>query len=396
MIPMLNMFDFETTNDTLDHKSGKVLVVDDDRVTRTIHHAMLVKQFDVVLACSGDEALSICADQSLDLIILDVEMPGLNGYETCRKIRESSTLPIIFVTAHSSLESQLEAFDAGGNDIICKPVSQDLLLRKAALAIKTHVGHQRLLEEKNSLHSMAMGFLSSIGENGVLLSFLRSSIQCRSYDSLAEKLVDASRDLGIQCYGIIRHADGQVKFRTEGESSPLEESVLGQLSTMGRLFQFKRQLVVNYDKVSIVVSNIPLESPEKAGTIRDNVAILAETAEALCDNVSMRQESMMRAEQLQIALISAVSAVQTLRNKHSMVMGDTRMLLQELIDNIEKAHSWLGTTTDQEIAISNTMDESVLKILNLLSTSGQFNDEFDHLLSALNGPQSESEADLWC
>lgn len=390
------MFDFETTDNALDHIHGKILVVDDDRVTRAIHSAMLAKQFEVFLAASGEEALAICAEQQLDLIILDVEMPGLNGYETCRKIREASTLPIIFATAHSSLESQLEAFDAGGNDIISKPISQDLLLRKAALAIKTHVGHQRLLEEKNSLHTMAMGFLSSMGENGVLLNFLRSSIQCRTYDNLAEKLVDAARDLGIQCYGIIRHADGQVKFRTEGESSPLEESVLAQLSTMGRLFQFKRQLVVNYDKVSIVVSNIPLEIPEKVGAIRDNVAILAETAEALCDNVSMRQESMMRAEQLQIALISAASSVETLRRKHAIVMGDTRILLQELTDNIEKAHSWLGTTTDQEIAISNTMDYSVLKILNLLSTSGQFKEEFDHLLVSLNGPQCENEADLWC
>ena len=375
----------------------RVLVAYDDPTAALLSRAALAgDDFLPTIVDRGDLALSAFQRESFDIALLDVEMPGLNGYETCRKIRESSNLPILFVTAHNSLESQLEAFDAGGNDIICKPVAQNILLFKATLAIRTHSGHQRLLEEKNSLQTMAMGFLSSIGESGVLLTFLRTSIHCRTYESLAEKLVDAARDLGIQCYGSIRHAGGQVKFRTEGESSPLEEAVLSQLSSMGRIFQFKRQLVVNYENVSIVVSNVPLDSDEKAGAIRDNVAILAETAEALCDNVSMRQESMMRAEQLQIALISAASSVETLRKKHAMVMGDTRLLLQELIDNIEKAHSWLGTTTDQEIAISNTMDYSVLKILNLLSTSGQFNDEFDHLLGALNGPQSESEADLWC
>ncbi len=379
-----------------EEKSAVILVVDDDRATRMFHQAILATRYTVESIDSGDAALKIFDQINPDLIVLDVEMPGLNGYQTCRKIRETSSVPIIFVTAHTSLESHLEAFEAGGNDVVTKPVSKDIFLHRVALAIKNHADQKRLQEEKNSLQAMAMNFLSSVGETGVLLNFLRSSIGCRSHEELAANLVEAARSLEMECYGVIRTSKEHLNFRSHGESSGLEREVLGKLSGMGRVFQFSKQLVVNYDNVSIVATNLPTESAEKTGGIRDNLCVLAEASEVLAENVDMRKESMARAEQLQVALIGAVSAVESLQNEHRLMLGDTRMLLQDLIDSIEKAFSWLGTTNDQEKAISSMMHESVNTILDLLMTRGQFEPQFQAVLDALRGSQGASaDIDLW-
>jgi hypothetical protein len=77
------------------------------------------------------------------------------------------------------------------------------------------------------------------------------------------------------------------------------------------------------------------------------------------------------------------------------MQADTRMLLQELVQNIENSFSWLGATTDQEVAINNTMNQSVEKILELLTTRGEFEADFATVLGALRGPQSQGDVDLF-
>lgn len=383
------------TNTASNAKDGLVLVVDDDPAVRTLLQTILAKEYAVQTAASGHAALQMLDEISPDLIVLDAEMPDLDGYETCRRIRESSTVPVIFVTSHTSLESQLEAFQAGANDLLAKPVSHDLFLIKAALAIQTHLSSQRLQLEKKSFESMATNLLSSVDETGILVRFLRSSIQCRSYYELSARLAEAARAQGMQCYGVIRSSSGNHYFRSEGEPTGLEKEVLAKVSSMGESFQFKTQLVVNCDHVSMIATNVPLDSLEKTSTFSNNLRQLAEAAESLSENVEMRLESMARAEQLQIALMGASQAVQMLQDQHRHMLADTRMLLQELVQNIENSFSWLGATTDQEVAINNTMNQSVEKILELLSTRGQFENEFSSVLSALRGPQSQGDVDLF-
>lgn len=385
----------QDTTTPQEKKDGLVLVVDDDRTTRLNHHSVLAREYDVELAESGNDALQILGELSPDLIVLDIEMPGLDGYETCRRIREISTVPIIFVTAHSSLESQLEALQAGANDILTKPIAYDLLLMKAARAIQTHICSQRLHLEKKSFQNMAMNLLSSVDETTVLLNYLRRGIQCRSYFELSMRLTEAARSMGVQCYGVIRSSSGNHYFRSEGESTGLEKEVLAKVSTMGERFQFKTQLVVNCDHVSIISTNVPIGEPEKAANFSENLHQLAEATESLAENVEMRQESMARADQLQVALMSASGAVHSLQEKHRQMQADTRMLLQELVQNIENSFSWLGATTDQEVAINNTMNQSVEKILELLTTRGQFEADFTTVLGALRGPQSQGDVDLF-
>lgn len=376
---------------------GRILVVDDDRSTRSVHRAMLAKRFDVVTAASGEEALAICAEHLPDLIVLDVEMPGMDGYETCRRLREQTNIPIVFVTAHQTLEEHLKAYDAGGNVLFTKPVSHEILLRKVALSIRQHRAAAALADEKTALERMAMGFLSSASQTGLLLNFMRASVVCRDYSDLALHLRDAVANLGLQCIVRITHDGGPTVVTDQGEASPLELSIFDHLAEIGRVFQFKRRLVVNYDRVSIIVSNMPLESddPERCGLLRDSLAILAETGEALAMNVDIRKEGQQKAEQLQIALSGAEQALYGLAENNRSMLLDSRLLLQELVDSIEKSYSWLNTSQAQETAISSTMAQAVQRIIERLTSGADFDAQFAHVLSALNAGRSQHAVELF-
>ena len=115
----------------------RILVVDDDRNLRKIITTNLeLAGYDVTAASSGVEAMEVLEDLQPDLVLLDVMMPGMDGYETTRRIRKHPTnshVPIILLTAKGEVEDKVQGFDAGADDYITKPFGpQEMLARVRA------------------------------------------------------------------------------------------------------------------------------------------------------------------------------------------------------------------------------------------------------------------------
>ncbi|MGQ8872040.1 response regulator transcription factor [Paenibacillus polysaccharolyticus] len=114
--------------------TGRILVVEDDKDIRDLLHLSLVREgYEVTTANDGEQGLDII-NESFDLVILDVMMPGINGLETCIRIRERYNVPILFLTAKSGTLDKTEGLLAGGDDYLTKPFSeQEFLARVIAL-----------------------------------------------------------------------------------------------------------------------------------------------------------------------------------------------------------------------------------------------------------------------
>lgn len=116
----------------------KLLIVDDDAVNLENCFEMLNDRYELVFAQTGGEALAVARDSHPDLILLDVMLPDMDGFETCRRIKEDplfADLPIIFLTAKHNLADKILGFDAGGADYITKPFEIEEMLAR----IDTHV-----------------------------------------------------------------------------------------------------------------------------------------------------------------------------------------------------------------------------------------------------------------
>ena len=121
----------------------RILVVDDERdIVQMLRDLFTRKGYQVLCACQAQEALALCAQQP-DLILLDVNMPDIDGFALCRQIRDFVSCPILFLTARVEDADKLQGFAAGGDDYILKPFStQELLARVGA--------HQRREERRQS------------------------------------------------------------------------------------------------------------------------------------------------------------------------------------------------------------------------------------------------------
>lgn len=115
----------------------KILLVEDDPlVQEAVMDYFISKGWLVQAADNGDDALELLALGSFHLILLDVMMPGMNGFTVCRKVRETSDIPIIFITARVMEEDELNGYSLGADDYVTKPFSLPVLHAKAEALLR--------------------------------------------------------------------------------------------------------------------------------------------------------------------------------------------------------------------------------------------------------------------
>jgi two-component system KDP operon response regulator KdpE len=116
---------------------GKILIVDDDAQIRRVLRVLLTREeYECAEASSGEESLRKLNEFQPDLVLLDMNLPGLGGLDTCRAMRAMSKVPIILLTVRDDETDKVEALDAGGDDYITKPFAREELLARIRAALR--------------------------------------------------------------------------------------------------------------------------------------------------------------------------------------------------------------------------------------------------------------------
>lgn len=374
-------------------ENKRILIVDDDVITRSIHRTALATSYDVITASSGAECIMECGINIPDLVLMDVEMPEMDGYGASKILKSKyPDLPIIFVTSHTDLTDHIKAFECGADDVIVKPVIKDVLLKKVVVAIDKALSIKELKKKYEESQKMALEFLTQSGQYGYLIEYIKKAMSIRGYDILATELVNSVAVLGVGCVTMITAHGNKYYASSTGQVTQLEQNILENSKTMGRIFEMGSKMIINYELVSILLENIPKHSDLEVGRVRDLATSFAEATENMMDVVNARIVATQRAEQMQEALTTASISVGLLKDGYSAMMIDARILLQELIDRIESKYAFLGTNREQEVTISETMYEQVNLVLNVLENGRKYEDKLNDIIHALSGSQSSDES----
>lgn len=132
-------------------RRARLLVVDDQPGNVRLMFGMFGSEHEVLIASDGAQALRLCREMLPDLVLLDVQMPGLSGLQVCRELKlsqETQTIPVIFVTGDEGAEAEKACWDAGGVDFVVKPVNAVTLRNR----VRTHLA---LKFQADALREMA-------------------------------------------------------------------------------------------------------------------------------------------------------------------------------------------------------------------------------------------------
>ena len=124
----------------MSRQKAKILIVEDEiEIVRALQRSLLAHNYGVITAHSGEKALAIVQEQSPDLILLDLGLPGMSGLDVCRRVRENSDLPIIVISVQNKERDKVYALDLGADDYLSKPFGIEEVLARIRVALR-HAG----------------------------------------------------------------------------------------------------------------------------------------------------------------------------------------------------------------------------------------------------------------
>lgn len=272
------------------HDRPLITIVDDEPITSEMLAVALEERYRVQTFDNGQALLDHLAEQAVDLVLLDVEMPGLNGYETCRALRAApaqADVPVIFLSAHTLLDERLEGYAAGGNDYLAKPFDVDELNVKIVNAIDAHRRTRQLAREAADMGEAAAVTAEMMGEIGVVLDFQRTIATCGTAEEIAAALLEALARFGLDGCLRLRSRRGTVARSSAGATSALENSLLQHLESRpdARIVTMGTNLGFSYGAATVLVRSVAWAlaatdpvTLDAMGRARDNVALLVEGA----------------------------------------------------------------------------------------------------------------------
>jgi DNA-binding response OmpR family regulator len=340
-----------------------IAIADDNQVASEVLAANLEEPYEVRLFGSGQAALDFVAGNHVDLLLLDVGMPGLNGYETCRLLRAGQAqpdVPVIFVSGRAQLEDRLLGYAAGGNDYLVKPCNLDELEAKIQLAIDHHRRARRLASELAEVSHAATVTAEMMGEVGVVLEFHRALTVCATPDDIAQALITTLGRFGLEGCVRLKTRHATVTRSPVGRATALEASLLDHLAALpdARILTMGQNLGFSFGSVTLVVRCVAWatapSSPETLDTMgraRDNVALLVEGAVARLRALDAEHDAgqLAGAHSLIAATRRTLVDLQTIdRDLHRDLDG----VFEALRAEFEMRFPQLGLTTEQEDSLA--------------------------------------------
>lgn len=252
--------------------SRLVLAIDDDKLVHKIIEDALAQSCKLIHAKNGDEGLRLALKYHPDIILLDVEMPGLNGFEVCEKLKKSPDtldIPVMFLSSRKDISERMRGYNSGASDYIIKPFNREELLARINVLDDYRQTSQRLKKDIEQAQITAEIAMTDSGDMGRIMRYVGQSYHAHDFDTLSEFFFEFFIPLQLEVAVAFWHQQGEVYKSAEGIIQPIEQELLEQNRTGNRFVDFGCRTIINYPKVSLLIKNMPTDDPGLYGRYKD-------------------------------------------------------------------------------------------------------------------------------
>lgn len=340
----------------------KIMIVDDEPVNPMIMEAALSQDYDVTLVDNGFDCLDKVGTLKPDIIFLDVLMPKMDGLEVCKRLRDhpvTANIPVIFVSGLNSSEERMKCYDVGGDDFIIKPASPKELLTKAKMALQNNSMNKKLHADVEIAKKAAMEAITDAGELGVIIEFFQGCFECLTIREVLQKLFKATAAYNISCSIQVRTSAEKITTDERGQFIPIEEEILTKSASQGKTLEFGTKVIFNYNNISMLIKNMPVENKEKCKRITEHIPIMLEGAESKVQILNFHNDIKEKHETLHKMGRMIDEALHQIETQFAQQQERNSELMTDMVKILEMEFLKLGLDEDQEQIVIELVNDSI-------------------------------------
>ena len=346
----------------------KVFIVDDDPIVIEVLQSILAPDCAVEAFTTAEDCLARLSTAKPDMFLLDVSLPGMDGYTFCRQLKDDAAfhrIPVTFVSSHDTIDARVLGYDAGGEDFIVKPFEPEEVLRKLKVAQNIVQQQSSLAEQVEAAEYLSSLVMASMDETGILLQFMSKLIAWESTQEIAEGLLELLQRYRLDGVVQTRMVQGTQTLSAAGTNLPLEISVIDHVRKLGRIFEFRKRSVHNFERVTLMVNDLPLSDPEYCGRLRDHLSVAAQSVDSRLKAIETDEANRRSQAGILLALESVSETIMALHDAHQRDSAESATLMISLQESLVNSFFRLGLTEGQESFLQNMVGDFMKRMAEL-------------------------------
>lgn len=373
----------------------KILVVDDDKITHAFIKRSLIAEYDLTCTFNGDQALQELAQFLPEIILLDVEMPGMNGYEVCEIIKsnpDTADVPVIFLSARGELRDRMLGFEAGADDYIVKPFQPEDLKAKINVLIQYRMRHREIAKQVDEARKTAFIAISSTSDLGQAITFIEKSHTVSNFDQLVSAFFCVIQSMDLKCTIMIKGPEKNLFYSsTHNSVSPIESELVEKLSVEKRFFDFGCRTQINYPNIALLIKNMPLDDMERYGRIKDFFPAMLSTADIKISQIRSQFAVINQLDETQQAFDRITALLETIKSGFESNQKQGIRIMRNMLMELDSQLPRMALEEDQEQYILDRVDKAIEEAHSAISSGQQINTSFSTVLENLKALLSQQQ-----
>lgn len=362
-----------------------IYIVDDAADNRLLLRSLLEDKYRISEAESGEQCLSMLEQEEPDLILLDINMPGISGYHTCltiRKTARSATIPVIFVSARDSAEERLAGFEAGADDYLTKPIDGTLLLEKIEFHLQRCLSRKQAIAQSHEAMNVAMEAMTSSSELGQIIHFVKEVQAIQKGSALAVAIMTVAAQFGLNCCVLIDEAEPVLLGCTAGS---MEAKVLMKFRNVDqRITHLGVRTVIHSGMVIILIKNMPLDDEARYGRLKDHLAVLADIANGRAQSIAAESNlSQQRTQFLRDLIALAEDNIRLTSDDINAYTESVTSTVSDMVIRLEGMLFSLGLEEDQEKKLMKLANQTTARLDDMAEKAKDMDGNLSKILEAL-------------
>lgn len=373
----------------------KILIVDDSPEDIRLLMSELKGEFQITAATSADLALQMISETLPDIVLMDINMPGTDGYTACTILKDShetAGIDVIFLSSNDSTDEVLQGFNAGASDYVVKPYAPLILLSKIKTCIARRQDLQKLAEAAKYAGAVAMSAMSDTGDLGTIVNFLRSSFAIKTADDLCREICSALSSFGLNACAYIYLDDGGVFNGTEGAPSELEMNLIRRIvNSPEPIITIGNRLLLIKPGVVLLIKNLP-DNAEKAARIKDHLMILLEgiIAKVISLNSQSKLNQLLSSNINRVIKDAEHALIEILENQEAHKKQSID-IMEKMVTEVEASFFNMGLTDLQEEQLLEIMTKAVSESLSHFEAGLEIDNKINGIIVSLAQVSSDAQ-----